>query len=77
VAKFVPEGEPETGRRAREGQKDEEVANGDGSSSDTLDEPDIVHVVGDIVQVRSLLPFFPSCRQQMINLFSPAYSHKD
>jgi hypothetical protein len=51
VAKFVPEGEPETGRRAREGQKDEEVANGDGSSSDTLDEPDIVHVVGDIVQL--------------------------
>ena len=53
---MLPEGEPETERQAKAGQqqKDEEVAanNSDGASSDTLEEPDIVHVVGDIVQVR-------------------------
>jgi hypothetical protein len=33
------------------GQMDEDVGNGDGfTSSDTLEEPDIVHVVRDIVQ---------------------------
>jgi len=56
VAKFVPEGEPETTeRQPKEGQKDKEAANGDGdgssSQADTLDEPDTVHVVGDIVQL--------------------------
>jgi len=38
---------------AKEGQRpgDEEVAKSDGASSDTLEEPDIFHVVGDIVQL--------------------------
>jgi hypothetical protein len=66
---------------AKEGQRpgDEEVAKSDGASSDTLEEPDIFHVVGDIVQVRYYYPFFSSFLQyrQMIKMFSPAYSHKD
>lgn len=62
VAKFVPaEGEVETAseRQAKakakakeEQQKDDKVAaKSDDAPADTLDEPDIVHVVGDIVQL--------------------------
>lgn len=51
---------PETEQRLKEVQIDDDlqVANsGSLSSSETLDEPDIIHVVGDIVHVRCFLSF--------------------
>jgi hypothetical protein len=48
------EAQLETERQPTEGQRDE--ANSDGfTSSDTLEELDIVHVIGDIVQVHCCL----------------------
>lgn len=70
VAKYVPQAHaqptnesvevlPESGQRLKEVQMDDDlqVANSSNSSSETLDEPDIIHVVGDIVHVRCFLSF--------------------
>jgi hypothetical protein len=88
------EPQAETERQTpKEGQRDEEAATGHGhgssdasdgpTSSDTLrvEEPDILHVVGDIVQVR-LSPFLyplPADREidQTICFILLAYSYKD
>jgi hypothetical protein len=49
-----PDAEPETEKQLKDWQRVEETGDGDGAtSSDTLEEAvDVVHVVGDIIQVR-------------------------
>jgi len=63
VAKFVPEAqtlqanegvdaEPETEQQPKKRQRGEDTAKGDGSTSfETLEDMDVVHVVGDIIKL--------------------------